>query len=177
MVFDRIFWHIDFKTLGMSVYGVLKSFYDLVTINDRFKILRKYFFHSLHRSIPWDFKTDFVEKWNNFLTTKPILEHVVSLNGARQYLKLCLRDNHLGVTLRALEQILLFFIKKLILNIIYYVYRKSRKKILSKRVFSTFCDTGNPKMQKQSLGPSLQSVGEFYLFFYRTNYYSVNGVW
>ena len=54
----------------------------------------------------------------------------------------------------------------------FLLYRKNSI-FFSENTFFTFCETGNPKMQKNSLGPINYRILSFCC---RTNLYSVNGV-
>ena len=63
------------------------------------------------------------------------------------------------------------FIKKLILNILYYKFIEKSPIFFSENIL--FCDTGDLKMR--SIGPSFPSFIQL-SFFYYTNFSSVNGV-
>ena len=65
--------------------------FSLVTENDRYEdSLENFYFLFFPWYTPRGLEPILLKKFNIFLTTRPILDHVVSLNRAHQYLKFCL---------------------------------------------------------------------------------------
>ena len=63
------------------------------------------------------------------------------------------------------------FIKKFILNILFYKFIEKSRFFSSGNMVFTFWDTGNSKTQQKNPSVPRFSVAEFYLFFCRINFY------
>ena len=101
----------------------ISPIFNLVTTNNRYKNSPERFFSLFSRSHPLGFYHQFSKKKkNNFWTTKPILNHKVTLNRAHQDLKVCLSFPP-GVPPRTLEPFFLFYSNLMIFSGILSVLR------------------------------------------------------